>query len=103
MWLTGRPEWLRDVTADWLARHDLPGDELHLRPWGDYRPARYYKLDVLRSLAPRGIAAFVDDDEEVVDAAVAGGFPRGARRLGAADPGAAPGPGPGRSNVMRGR
>ena len=21
VWLTGRPEWLRDVTADWLARH----------------------------------------------------------------------------------
>jgi phosphoglycolate phosphatase-like HAD superfamily hydrolase len=75
VWLTGRPEWLRDVTADWLERHDLPGEELHLRPWGDYRPARQYKLDVLRTLAPRGVAAFVDDDEEVIDAAVRAGFP----------------------------
>jgi hypothetical protein len=75
VWLTGRPEWLRDVTADWLAKHDLPGVELHLRPAGDYRPAARYKLGVLRSLAPRGIAAVIDDDDEVIDAALAAGFP----------------------------
>jgi phosphoglycolate phosphatase-like HAD superfamily hydrolase len=74
-WLTGRPEWLRDVTADWLAAHGLPAGELFLRPNGDYRPAARYKLDVLRRLAPRGIAAVVDDDDEVVRAARAAGFP----------------------------
>lgn len=75
LWLTGRPEWLRQTTADWLARHGLPDGELHLRPAGDYRPAPGYKLDVLHSLARRGIVAVVDDDEEVVQAAVAAGFP----------------------------
>jgi phosphoglycolate phosphatase-like HAD superfamily hydrolase len=75
VWLSGRPEWLRDVTADWLERHDLPGREIHLRPDGDYRPARHYKLQVLRRLRERGIEAFVDDDGEVVDAAIAAGFP----------------------------
>lgn len=75
VWLTGRPEWLRKVTEDWLARHDLPTTELHMRPDGDYRPARVYKLGVLRRLRPRGIAAFIDDDPEVVTAALAAGYP----------------------------
>jgi len=75
VWLTGRPEWLRDLTAHWLERHGLPGGELHLRPSHDRRPARVFKLGVLRRLAPRGIAAFVDDDPEVIDAAVAAGYP----------------------------
>ena len=75
VWLTGRPEWLRDTTADWLAQHGLPGSEMYLRPYGDYRPAPRYKLDVLRRLAPRGIAAVIDDDDEVVRAALDAGYP----------------------------
>jgi hypothetical protein len=75
VWLTGRPEWLRGTTADWLAEHGLPDGELYLRPNGDYRPAPSYKLGVLRDLAPRGIAAFIDDDDEVVQAALSAGFP----------------------------
>lgn len=75
VWLTGRPAWLRDTTADWLARNALPGRELHLRPGRDYRPARLYKVEVLRRLAPRGVAAFIDDDPEVISAAAAAGFP----------------------------
>jgi hypothetical protein len=74
-WLTGRPEWLRTTTATWLAQNGLPGGELYLRPVGDYRPAPRYKLDVLRGLAPRGIVAVVDDDDEVVQAALGAGFP----------------------------
>ncbi len=75
VWLTGRPEWLRSVTAGWLAEHGLPGTELHLRPARDYRPARLYKLAVLARLSPRDVAAFVDDDLEVIDAALAAGYP----------------------------
>ncbi len=75
VWLTGRPEWLRTTTEDWLAAHELPGAELHMRPDHDYRPARIYKLAVLGRLRPRGIAAFIDDDNEVIDAAVAAGYP----------------------------
>jgi phosphoglycolate phosphatase-like HAD superfamily hydrolase len=75
VWLTGRPDWLRATTADWLARYELPGEELHMRGGGDYRPARIYKLDVLRRLEDRGIAALIDDDGEVIDAALAAGYP----------------------------
>jgi hypothetical protein len=75
VWLSGRPEWLRGVTRDWLTGHDLPDGELHLRPHQDYRPAPLFKLDVLRRLAPRGIAALIDDDDEVVRAALDAGYP----------------------------
>ena len=75
VWLTGRPEWLRGTTAGWLAEHGLPGGELYLRPNHDYRPAPQYKLGTLRRLASRGIAAVIDDDDEVVQAALAAGFP----------------------------
>ncbi len=75
VWLTGRPAWLRTVTSDWLAAQGLPIAELHMRPNADRRPARLYKLAVLRSLRRRGVAAFVDDDDEVVETARAAGFP----------------------------
>jgi phosphoglycolate phosphatase-like HAD superfamily hydrolase len=75
VWLTGRPEWLREITFDWLARHGLPGSELHLRPPRDYRPAPLYKREALRRMAARGIAAFVDDDDEVVQTALQAGYP----------------------------
>lgn len=74
VWLTGRPEWLRTVTSRWLERHGLPSGELLMRPDGDYRPARYYKVEVLRRLADRDIVVFVDDDPDVVRAAAAAGF-----------------------------
>ncbi|HVU91355.1 MAG TPA: hypothetical protein VHC23_03930 [Jatrophihabitans sp.] len=75
VWLTGRPEWLRRVTSAWLARHGLPAGRLLMRPPGDYRPAPRYKVDALCRLAPRPVAAFVDDDELVVRSAVDAGFP----------------------------
>lgn len=75
VWLSGRPEWLRPTTADWLARQELPQGELVLRPDRDHRPARLFKLQALGRLAPRGLAAFVDDDDEVVNAALRAGYP----------------------------
>jgi uncharacterized HAD superfamily protein len=75
VWLSGRPQWLAAMTTKWLSQHGLPASELHLRPNRDHRPARLFKLDVLRRLADREIATFVDDDAEVVGAATAAGFP----------------------------
>jgi uncharacterized HAD superfamily protein len=76
VWLTGRPAWLRGVTLDWLEDQGLDASELHMRPDRDYRPARLYKVDVLRRLARRSqVTSFVDDDDEVVRAARNAGFP----------------------------
>jgi phosphoglycolate phosphatase-like HAD superfamily hydrolase len=75
VWLTGRPDWLRRVTSDWLESHDLPIAELHMRSEYDFRPAPQLKLDVLRKLQHRDVAAFIDDDTAVIDAALAANFP----------------------------
>ncbi len=74
VWLTGRPEWLRAVTARWLQRHGLPAGQLIMRAEHDYRPARLLKVAELRLLADRDIVVFVDDDPDVVQAAAAAGF-----------------------------
>lgn len=75
VWLTGRPEWLRDVTATWLKRQGLSVDTLLMRPNYDYRPAREYKVAELRRLAAEDeIVVFVDDDPLVVRAAAEAGF-----------------------------
>jgi uncharacterized HAD superfamily protein len=75
VYLSGRPESIRGDTQDWLDRHDLPRGELHLRPRGDYRPARVFKVEVLRRLARRAsVSVVVDDDTEVIAAVTAAGF-----------------------------
>ncbi len=76
VWLTGRPEWLRSVTTDWLSEQGLPTAALFMRPDHDYRPARLFKVETLRSFEQVAeLVVFVDDDPDVVVAARAAGFP----------------------------
>jgi hypothetical protein len=76
VWLTGRPEYLRPVTEDWLRRHELPADEVLMRPHTDRRPAREYKASQLLRLADSGeVAIVVDDDPAVVDLLTEAGWP----------------------------
>lgn len=76
VFLTGRPEWLRDDTRRWLARHDLDGHRLLMRPVGDRRPAAQVKLRLLRKLARgRTVTVVIDDDAEVVATLAAAGYP----------------------------
>ncbi|GAA0742857.1 hypothetical protein Drose_31775 [Dactylosporangium roseum] len=67
VWLTGRPEHLRQVTTDWLHRYELPGELLFMRPAGDRRPAREFKAGQLARMAREStIEIVVDDDPDVV-------------------------------------
>ena len=75
VWLTGRPDWMRSLTRDWLAKHGLPTGELLMRKRHDFRPAKVMKVSVLESLKSRGLISFVDDDPDVIDAATSAGFP----------------------------
>ena len=76
VYLTGRPERCRDGPVTWLAAHGLPEGELFMRDDTDRRPARFTKVARLRRLARRlRVAVLVDDDEAVVDAVRAAGFP----------------------------
>ncbi len=75
VYLSGRPERCRDDTATWLEANDLPTGRLFLRPQGDRRPARVFKLDRLADLASaRDLAVFVDDDPAVCEVARNRGF-----------------------------
>jgi thiamine monophosphate synthase len=75
VYLSGRPDRCRDDTLRWLGRHGLPPGRVVLRPEGDRRPARTFKLDRLRALAAdRTVAVLVDDDPAVCEAARKRGF-----------------------------
>lgn len=74
-YLTGRPEWLRDVTQQWLDRHGLPAGRLVMRRPGDRRPARQTKLELLRAVHQRTpVRAMVEDDPAVVEVLREHGF-----------------------------
>jgi hypothetical protein len=75
VYLSGRPERCRDDTVTWLRQHELPAGRVMLRPEGDRRPARMFKLERLGGLsADRRVAVVVDDDPEVCAAARRRGF-----------------------------
>ena len=76
VWLTGRPEHLRDLTERWLERHGLPAGELYMRPASDRRPAREYKASRLLRIAETGdVRIVVDDDPAVVQMLTEAGWP----------------------------
>src|SRR3954454_14211052 len=75
VYLSGRPEHLRQVTQAWLHRYDLPEGDLLLRPGNDFRPAKDVKVEVLRRLSKQSpVAVLVDDDAAVLEAARVAGF-----------------------------
>jgi len=76
VWLTGRPERIRELTEGWLRRHGLPTRPLLMRSDTDRRPARTLKREVLRKLATeRRIALVLDDDPNVVRELQGDGLP----------------------------
>jgi hypothetical protein len=75
-WLTGRPEYLRYVTEQWLLAHGLPVTQLVMRPHGDRRPAKIFKAEQLSRIARRDtVGVMVDDDPEVVELLAHRGWP----------------------------
>ncbi|MEV7022800.1 hypothetical protein [Kitasatospora sp. NPDC093558] len=75
-WFTGRPERIRATTTDWLTAHGLPVEPLRMRPDGDDRPASVLKAGWLTELAGiRPIAVVVEDNDAVVTALLAAGWP----------------------------
>jgi hypothetical protein len=76
VYLTGRPRWLEATTLAWLDEHDLGGHRVVMRPDDDRRPAAAVKVRLLRELAAgRTVAIVVDDDQRVIDAMAAAGYP----------------------------
>jgi phosphoglycolate phosphatase-like HAD superfamily hydrolase len=67
VFLTGRPEHLRDDTMAWLRKHGLDGHRLVMRGEGDRGPSARVKVRLLRRLAGRRrVGIVVDDDADVI-------------------------------------
>jgi uncharacterized HAD superfamily protein len=75
VFLTGRPEHLRDDTTAWLARHGLDSHRLLMRPEGDRGPSARFKVREVERLARhRTIAVVIDDDDAVIAAMRTAGY-----------------------------
>ena len=74
--LSGRPERTRTATLAWLAACGVGQLPVYLRPDRDYRPAPQFKAEVLAALGgPDAVGLVIDDDERVVAALEAAGYP----------------------------
>jgi len=67
--VTSREFIWRDLTLDWLARHDIPYDELVMRIVGDYRPDDVVKAEMLDDLEKRGwsVTEAWEDRDDIAD------------------------------------
>jgi hypothetical protein len=67
--VSGRSEAARQLTLDWFTRHEVPLDDLYLRPAGDHTPNGKYKVGVINQLREAGtdVLLFVEDWKETAD------------------------------------
>lgn len=67
--VTSREFVWRDLSLDWLVRHDVPYDALHMRIVGDYRKDVVVKGEILQQVVDDGfhVVEAWDDKPEVVD------------------------------------
>jgi uncharacterized HAD superfamily protein len=76
IFLTGRPEHLRDDTTAWLTRHGLAQHRLLMRADRDRGPSARFKLREVQRLARhRHVAIVIDDDPSVIATMRDAGFP----------------------------
>jgi phosphoglycolate phosphatase-like HAD superfamily hydrolase len=75
--LTARPARTRDLTIDWLARHELRWDLLIMRRDADYSPAFNFKQAAVRDIAAHGfdVKLCFEDDRRNVEMFRAEGVP----------------------------
>ena len=68
MVVTGRDDWSRELTEQWLSEHlPIPIAGLHMRGDGDYRSNVAIKREIHSQLAQMfDIRAAIDDDPEIV-------------------------------------
>ena len=67
--LTARPMTIRDITVEWLGRHDVAWDLLVMRPEREFSPSPVAKRHAVRELRAHGIEVLLafDDDRRNVD------------------------------------
>jgi hypothetical protein len=66
--ITARPEKWRTMTMGWLVKHNVPVDEILMRPDNAFRPAPEIKLELVNARFPDkdDIAFLLDDRDDVI-------------------------------------
>lgn len=66
---SGRNEWTRGTTAQWLSYNGIPYDRLYMRSSGDYRDDAIVKSELLDAILADGFDPWIvfDDRQRVVD------------------------------------
>lgn len=67
--LTGRPEWMRELSSKWLERYKVPYDMLFMRANDDFRDDPVFKWELFKTqIKPDYNVLFVlEDRQRVVD------------------------------------
>jgi hypothetical protein len=66
--LTGRPESVREVTNEWLAKYGVEYDQLIMRSWEDnFLKAPIYKKKMYKKYIQSNVICAYDDDERIID------------------------------------
>jgi len=66
--LTGRPESVREVTNEWLAKYGVEYDQLIMRSWEDnFLKAPIYKKKMYEKYIQSNVICAYDDDEKIID------------------------------------
>lgn len=70
--LTSRPEKWRALTNDWLIKHNIPIDELIMRPADDFRKSHELKVALAKQRfgddLQNEILCVFDDNEKIIEA-----------------------------------
>lgn len=67
VFVSGRPERIRDKTEDWLVKHGFHTfNALHMRADGDFRPDVEFKAELLATLQERYEFVMAFDDRDVI-------------------------------------
>jgi hypothetical protein len=65
--LSGRSDEVITQTKTWLQDNDIPYDEMHMRPEGNYEPDQKWKARFLRRFDLTKILCVFDDRDKVVE------------------------------------
>jgi uncharacterized HAD superfamily protein len=65
---SGREATSRDKTVDWLAKHNIPFNNLYMRPAKDYRPDDIVKEELLDQILADGYSPYMvyDDRDRLI-------------------------------------
>lgn len=66
--VTARGEQYERTTRDWLHKYSICHTKLFMRPWGDFRPDREVKADILAEIEKEwNVVHAIDDNPKIID------------------------------------